>query len=164
MHYPGSTWQPGSTIGWSTAKKAEVYRVLADADARGVDIECYDRLFALARALYGKARAYPWLVKAHITGNGWNWYLSNQNEVEQRWQILKQHYPDHWQGFLQQTLVQAPAWRQSSFSHWGFRRLIEYCLLMGQHDLARSLIDQMVARALELVSMLPLPALEWIDA
>ncbi len=148
----------------ANGKKTEVYRVLSDADTRGVDIECYDRLFALARALYGKARAHPWLVKAHITGNGWNWYLSNQNEVEQRWRILKQHYPDRWQAFLQQTLVQAPAWRQSSFSHWGFRRLIEYCLLMDQHDLARSLIDQMVARSLELVSMLPLPAPEWIDA
>ena len=39
------------------------------ADARGIDLACYDRLYALALALYGKAKAYPWLVKA--TSRAW---------------------------------------------------------------------------------------------
>jgi hypothetical protein len=43
----------------SNGNKSEVYRVLADADERGIDIRCYDQLFALALALHGKARAYP---------------------------------------------------------------------------------------------------------
>ena len=156
-----ATW----TDYWATnGNKSEVYRMLADADERGFDIQCYDRLFALALTVYGKARAYPWLVKAHIMGNGWSWRLSDQNEVEQRWQLIRRHYPDRWREFLQLTLVQAPTWLTSSFSHGGFRRLIEYCLLMGQRDLAQSLIDQMVERSLELVSMLPLPTPEWVHA
>ncbi len=148
----------------SNGNKSEVYRVLADADERGIDIRCYDRLFALALALYGKARAYPWLVKAHIMGSGWGWRISEQNEVEQRWQLIKRHYPDRWQAFLQQTLVQAPTWLTASFSQGEFRRFIEYCLLMEQRDLAQRLIDQMVKRSLELVSMLPLPTPEWVNA
>jgi hypothetical protein len=78
--------------------------------------------------------------------------------------LIKRHYPDRWREFLQLTLVQAPTWLTSSFSHGGFRRLIEYCLLMGQRDLAQSLIDQMVERSLELVSMLLLPTPEWVHA
>jgi hypothetical protein len=148
----------------SNGSKSEVYRVLADADERGIDIRCYDQLFALALALYGKARAYPWLVKAHIMGSGWSWRISEQNEAEQRWQLIKRHYPDRWQAFLQQTLVQAPTWLTASFSQGEFRRLIEYCLLMGQRDLAQRLVDQMVKRSLELVSMLPLPTPEWVNA
>jgi len=148
----------------SNGSKSEVYRALADADERGIDIRCYDRLFALALALYGKARAYPWLVKAHIMGSGWSWRISEQNEAEQRWQLIKRHYPDRWQAFLQQTLVQAPTWLTASFSQGEFRRLIEYCLLMGQRDLAQRLVDQMVKRSLELVSMLPLPTPEWVNA
>jgi hypothetical protein len=145
-------------------KRTEVYRVLAEADERGVDIECYDRLFVLARTLYGKGQAYRWLVKDQVMNNGWNWYLSRQNEVEQRWEMIKQHYPLRWKEFLQQTLIQAPSWRTIPFSHWGFRRLIEYCLFMDQHNLAQSLIDQMVTRSLELISMLPLSIPEWVHA
>jgi len=148
----------------SNGSKSEVYRVLADADERGIDIRCYDQLFALALALYGKARAYPWLVKAHIMGSGWSWRISEQNEAEQRWQLLKRHYPDRWQAFLQQTLVQAPTWLTAPVSQGEFRRLIEYCLLMGQRDLAQRLVDQMVKRSLELVSMLPLPTPAWVNA
>ena len=145
-------------------QKREVYRLLVEADARGVDLRCYDRLFTLTLALYGKAKAYPWLVKAHIEGNGWSWYLSRQHEAEQRWQLIKQHYPDRWQAFLRDTLMRMPLWRSGSFSHMEFRRLIEYCLFMGQGDLAQRLVEQMVKRSLELVSMLPLPAPDWVGA
>ena len=160
---------PGPITAWidyweASGQKREVYRVLAEADARGVDIACYDRLFALALALYGKAKAYPWLVKAHIRGNGWSWYLSRQDEAEQRWRMIKQRYPDRWQAFLQDTLLQMPLWRSGSFSHVEFPRLIEYCLFMGQGDLAQRLVEQMVNRSLELVSILPLPTPEWLDA
>lgn len=160
---------PGPITDWidywvSNGQKREVYRTLAAADARGVDLACYDRIFTLALALYGKVKAYPWLVKAHIMGNGWSWYLSRQGEAEQRWRLIKQHYPDRWQAFLQDTLLQTPLWRSGSFSHMEFRRLIEYCLFMGQGDLAQHLVEQMVKRSLELVSMLPLPTPEWVGA
>jgi hypothetical protein len=160
---------PGSIAAWidhwaANGQKKEMYRVLAEADERGFDIACYDRLFTLALALYGKAKAYPWLVKAHIRGNGWSWYLSHQDEAEQRWRLLKQHYPDRWQAFLQDTLLQTPLWRSGLLSHMEFPRLIEYCLFMGQGDLAQRLVAQMVKRSLELISMLPLPTPEWIDA
>lgn len=148
----------------ANGKKREVYQVLVDADQRGIDIAgCYDHLFTLTRAFYGKEKAYPWLMKAHFLGNGWNWYISRQNEVEQRWQTIKQTYPNKWLDFLVLTVLQTPLWRSSSFSHMEFRYLLEYCLYMGQHELARSLVDQMVQRSLELVSMLPLPLPEWIN-
>ncbi len=106
---------PGPITAWidywaAHGQKREAYRLLAEADARGVDLACYDRLFTLALALYGKAKAYPWLVKAHIEGNGWSWYLSRQGEAEQRWHLIKQHYPARWQAFLQDTLLQMPLW------------------------------------------------------
>jgi hypothetical protein len=145
-------------------KKKEIYEVLVNAEQRGIDIsECYHHLFALTRTFYGKEKAYPWLIKAHILGNGWNWYISRQNEVEQRWRTIKQIYPNKWLDFLTQTVLQTPVWRSSSFSHMEFRYLLEFCLYMGQIELARSLVDQMVQRSLELVSMLPLPLPEWIN-
>jgi hypothetical protein len=145
-------------------KKNEVYHVLVEADRRGVDIACYDQLFLLALSLYGKAKAYPWLVKAHINGNGWNWHLSRHGESEQRWRLIQQHYPEKWLIFLEDTLLKRPLWLSGSFSHMEFRRLIEYCLFMGQHDLARRLVEHMVKGSLELVSMLPLPTPEWVRA
>jgi len=175
-HYPPSTFVdasledlPGPLSAWidywaARGQKKEVYRILTEADMRGIDIGCYDQLFMLTRLLYGKAKAYPWLVKAHIRGNGWNWYLSRQDEAEQRWRMLKQYYPEKWQAFLQDTLLQMPLWRSGSFSHMEFRRLIEYCLFMGQRDLAQRLVEQMVKRSLELVSMLPLPTPDWVGA
>jgi hypothetical protein len=75
---------------------------------------------------------------------------------------VKQHYPDRWQAFLKDTLLQMPLWRSSSFSHMEFPRLVEYCLFMGQGDLAHRLVEQMVKRSLELVSMLPLPMPDWV--
>lgn len=143
--------------------KMEVYRALVDADARGIDIRCYDRLFMLARTLYGQVKAYPWLIKAQVMSQGWSWYMSDQNEAEQRWKIIKQYYPDRWYDFLQQTLGQTPLWRSVPFSHGEFGRLIKYCLFMDQFDLAQSLIDQMVKCSLDFVSMLPLPTPEWVN-
>jgi hypothetical protein len=144
-------------------RNAEVYQALVKADKRGIDIECYDQLFVLTRALYGKDAAYPWLIKAHIQAHGWYWYVSYQNEAEQRWRWVKQYYPGYWQDFLRQTLIKAPAWSTASFSHGDFRRLIEYCLFMNQQDFACQLLDQMVNQSLELVSMLHLPKPEWLD-
>lgn len=160
---------PGPITVWvdywaANGQKREVYRALAEADARGIDIACYDQLFMLALSLYGKAKAYPWLVKAHIMGNGWSWYLSHQDEVERRWRMVKQHYPERWQAFLQDTLLRIPLWRSSLFSHMEFPRLIEYCFFMGQGDLAQCLVEQIVKRSLELVSMLPLPVPDWVGA
>jgi len=160
---------PGPITAWidywaAHGQKREAYRLLAEADARGVDLACYDRLFTLALALYGKAKAYPWLVKAHIEGNGWSWYLSRQGEAEQRWHLIKQHYPARWQAFLQDTLLQMPLWRSGSFSHMEFRRLIQYCLFLGQGALAQRLVEAMVTRSLELVSMLPLSMPDWVGA
>lgn len=149
---------------WVTKKKkAEVCQALMDADTRGIDIGCYDQLFNMMRALYGKDKAYPWLVKASIMDFGWNWHLSEQERAERRWQIIKAQYPTRWQEFLKDTLLQAPVWSSTSLSHYDFRRLIEYHIFMGQYEQARNLVEEMVIRSWELVSMLPLSTPEWVD-
>ena len=143
---------------WKNAGQSEeAFHAIEEEENRGVELGNYDALFELALAIYGKEKAYPWLVKAHIR-RGWSRYLTYKEESLRRWEIIKKHYSDQWFRFMQDTMKSAYGTVYEQFV-----RLVEYCLFMGQIELARQVSKQIVDSTLELVSPLMLPIPGWVN-
>lgn len=144
--------------------KDEVYRALQQAHERDVNIGDLDTLFNLAMSLYGKERAYPWLVEAHIQDYGWQRFFTRKEKALQRWQIIKDNYPDRWFDFLRDTLLGRTPWHHWYLNHNSFVRVVEYCLFMEQYELAEQLSEGLVTSSLLYISPLTLPQPEWTKA
>jgi len=150
---------------WRSANRGEeAFSSIEKEVGRGVELGNYDALFDLALSLYGRDRAYPWLVKAHIRGYGWDRYFSSREQALRRWQMVKEHYPDQWLGFIRDTMRHSygEPWRDLSIYN-RFVRLGEYCLFMRQTELARQVSGRVIASTAELVSPLSLPTPGWVN-
>ncbi len=147
---------------WSRAgHKEEVFKALEAAVARGLDIRSYDALFELVLTLYGKDRAYEWLVRAHCEDAGWERYFTDKDRAVRRWHIVKEHYPERWHDFLRDTLSQGTRYRSLTMGHSSLVRIVEYCIFMRQPELVKQLMGTMLAGSLDSVSPLALPIPEW---
>lgn len=150
---------------WKSAGRGEeAFYAIEKEEKRGIEVGNYDAMFDLALSHYGKERAYPWLTRAHIKRYGWSRYFTYKEEALRRWRIVKNHYPDRWFSFLQDTMkaTYGEPWRGLTI-YDRFVRLIEYCLFMGQTESAKQISEQVIAGTLELVSPLLLPTPEWVN-
>ncbi len=155
--------------GWAAhwadqGQKREVCQSLIEDAEQNPYAGNYDTIFELVLSLYGKDEAYPWLVKAHVQQAGWERYFSSKELAVNRWQIIETHYPKKWFEFICDTISQK-RWGTWSWylSQGGLVRIVEYCLFMEQHKLARELIDVFVPSALEYISPLEFPRPDWIS-
>ena len=149
---------------WTNAgRQEELYSTIKKEADRGVEVSGYDALFDLAFSLYGKDEAYPWLVKAHTRRYGWNRYYAYKEEALRRWEAIKEHYPEKWFNFIRDTIEYefGEPWRWPTVYNW-FVRLIEYCLFIGQTDLAKQASEQVITSTMELLLPLMLPTPEWV--
>lgn len=142
----------------------EAFRTAEKEVNRGIELGNYDALFDLALSLYGKERAYPWLVKAHTERYGWSRYFTRKEEALRRWEMIKRHYPDRWFKFIQDTMksTHGEPWHGLTV-YERFVRLVEYCLFMGLTELARRVSEQVITSTLELVSPFNLPTPGWVN-
>jgi hypothetical protein len=150
---------------WTDAGKAvEAFRAIEKEEKRGIELGNYDALFDLALSLYGKAKAYPWLVKAHMTMHGWDQYFASKERATRRWEIVRKYYPDRWFQFIQDTMRSrhGEPWRNLT-CYERFVRLVGYCFFMEQSDLAKEVAEQVINSTLELVSPLKLPIPDWVN-
>lgn len=149
---------------WKNTDQAEDALLAIEAEVRlGTDFKTYDEVFTLALAVYGKDYAYPWLIKAHISHYGWRYYYGKEDAVK-RWKIVKEVYPERWFDFILNTF-KAPygnPWREVSV-HGILVRLVDYCIFIGETELAKRIAEQSISSVLELVSPLSLPIPEWIN-
>jgi hypothetical protein len=152
---------------WLAEKLDEaVFTAIEHAVARGIELRNYDRIFELALRLYGRDRAYSWLVKAHKEQRGWNRYWSGEDEARRRWQHVARLYPDRWFDFIKQTLGnenEKSPWQGLYLDSSRTARIIEYCLRLNKTDLARGATKSFVQGSLQLVHDLPLTAPFWIN-
>ena len=131
----------------------------------GVEWGNEDIICDLGLRLFGRYMAYPWLVKAHREGYGGNRYWTSKDKAVRRWEIVKQHYPDKWFDFIVNTSIsdRDVPWQRLGF-YERFERLIEYCLFMGQTELAKQTTTKVLGVVSGLVSPLALPMPEWVHS
>lgn len=141
-----------------TEHKSEVLEAVEKLLERGHDLRDYDTIFELAFSIYGKTRAYLYLVRAHYTDHGWSHYFTSKEKAANRWQIVKQHYRDRWFDFIKDTVT----YGEPSIDRLSILRIVEYCLLMDQPQLATSIMEKVVDTALDFVSPIALPQPGWI--
>jgi hypothetical protein len=103
--------------------KSEVLKTVEQLLDRGVDLRNYDIIFELAFSVYGKKHAYPYLVRAHSSGHGWNHYFTDKKKAVKRWQIIKKHYHDRWFDFIKDTVT----YEDPSIDRLSMLRIVEYC-------------------------------------
>lgn len=146
-------------------RASDVYNDARLVMAAGVELGNEDTVHDLVLQLFGRDAAYPWLVKAHKEGYGWNRYWTSKDKATRRWEIVKRHYPDKWSDFIVDTSVsdRDVPWQRLGF-YERFERLIEYCLVMGQTELARQITMKVMDVMSGLVSPLALPMPEWVQS
>lgn len=144
-------------------KGKEVLEAIEKLEAKYIDLRAYDRIFDLVYNLYGKSRAYPWLVKAQIDSHGWS-YWGYREQSKRRCNIIKNDYPDKWFEFIQDVYPKVSCYQPYRLEIVSqLIRIIKYLLLMEKNDLAYEITDQVVDSTLELLSPINLPSPKWRD-
>jgi hypothetical protein len=143
--------------------KKEVLQTLEAYDENGRGMFRNNRLrFDLALAVYGKERAFRWLIAGHRSSYGWNRYYSREEDVKYSWEQVRKYYPECWLEFLQETLMDDPGrvFRSGVSMHSYISRVVEYLIFVGQVDIAKKVAAMAVQTALSLVP-LALPEPDW---
>jgi len=154
------SYEKAFVVNWITywsrkGKQEEVYLAVSRMLERGKYLDVYDEMFDLATALYGWERAYPWLIKAQVEGNGWWQYISSDEDVQRRWNLVRDHFQGRWYDFLRDSLEEAGRVRRwgLTLSHGMWVRLVQYVLIMQQPVLAKHMLEEMVKVSLALVPL-----------
>ncbi|NNU56178.1 NACHT domain-containing protein [Rhizobium indigoferae] len=130
---------------------------------RSVEI-LLDEAFLVSLRYEGKAKAYRWLVRAHIERHGWSYYWTDRAENSARLARAAEHYPERWRDFIHDTAKSARYWeRRRTGRVLGSRRLVEYLLLVGQSELAVQLTVSMIERLEGELQDQPIQPCRWLS-
>jgi hypothetical protein len=140
----------------------DAQEVLVGASERGHTSSASWAIYRLAARYRGREDAYRWLVRAYRELNGWSRYFASDERAAEYWEEVKKHYGGRWAEILGDTILGGIASRGPAVGSASFERLVAFCVTMGQRDLAHELVEEMVTRALELVSPVSLPVPEWV--
>jgi hypothetical protein len=159
--------QDGAITAWAEywaahGRGPNAYASLVDATERGHTSSASEAIYRLAEQFRGREDAYIWLVRAHRELNGWNTYGSSEERASKYWNAVKRHYPSRWAEFLGDTILGDVESRRPAFGSASFERVVSYCMMMGQRQLAGELVEEMVKSSLELVSPLTFPTPGWV--
>ncbi len=150
-------------------KKEESYRIaLQWVESTGIedaDYKILDLLYSLAAIFDGKEKSYYLLCHAHLRGYGWSGrFFSHEEDVLQRWQYLKNNYPEKARDFLKDTLMGVDKQGRRRFT--GFLpipRGIEYLVYFNFLNEAESMVETAVKFAESSMADLELPKPSWIS-
>jgi hypothetical protein len=148
----------------STDKRDEAFQAVAKEDKRGgrLGLENYDRLYDIALSLYGKDKAYSWLVKANIERAGWSRNYTSEEEAVRRWQIVKDKYPDKWFDFIKDTMKSIYGDEFDFSVHERIIRLVKYCAFFNKQELVNSITEHLIDSILDFVSPVEFTQPDWV--
>lgn len=128
-------------------------------------VDCLlDEAFDVSLRYEGRAKAYKWLVRAHIERHGWNRYWDDSGRVRKRLELAAKHYKGKWENFIHDTSKPARYWeKRRPGIVIGTGWLVEFLLLAKQEPLAVKIVDSMVEQTLEEVRDQPIPSLRWLS-
>jgi hypothetical protein len=125
----------------------------------------FDRVFELCRTLRGRSMAFPWLVRAHRARNGWHSFYAPKEEALKRFAVVGREYRNRWLEFVQETAVSRYArGRQGHAPVIGLSTLVEFCLAVGQKEVAFAVAEAIVRTTLERRADLNLPLPPWVPS
>lgn len=136
------------------ATAAELFEALRkQSENTGRHFRHHDELYELARLHLGNSGAFRWLVAAQASGCGWRTGWSD-DDAARRFELVRVHYPAQWEEFLHESVLHT--WKELGrggvIGNANWPRLTEFLMVVGQHSLAQSLVEQMVSSTLEMVS------------
>jgi hypothetical protein len=141
---------------WINAGKGkELLDVIVKLEEKGVELHAYDEIYGMVLKQFGATKAFEWLLKAHIDDVGWDYRFTCKDKAFERFNNVKKYHNDQWFEFIQKTYINTPSIVGS------VERLIQYCQLMEEKQLAFELTNQLIESTVELVSPLNLSSSEW---
>ena len=151
---------------WETAGRTD--EALTDLEAAASETKRYleldkalDVASEIALKVQGRSKALPWLIRAHIARSGWHRWFSRE-ESQARMRVVAQHYRGHWREFIRKTAKPKFATGPDSGEITiGLSRLVYFLVEVGELDLARAYVLEMVRVFKEEVTEQPIEAPEW---
>ena len=140
-------------------------KAFVDTDRRpfGTD-DLLDEVFGLSLAVQGKSGAYPWLVRAHIARHGWQSNYTSEEKIVGWLNRAANHYQTDWKRYIIDTSEPHVFYKRRGASFvLGYKYLVRFLVMVGQVDLADSVVDSFLATLVEEVREQPIPEAPWFD-
>ena len=155
-------------IFWDTRSRhvdalADLKSIL-DQNGIHVDVrEAIDAAFDISLRKEGRSKAYNWLVRAMVENRGWSKWWSNEERFRKRIQIVSQQYRSKWKEFITDTSFVEPIEDlEENGITVGFSRLVYFLVEVGETEMAKDCVMEMVEIFRSEVSQQPLKAPSWI--
>lgn len=133
-------------------------------EATGTAEGILDDAFLVALAIQGREAAYPWLVKAHTYGHGWESFFSAESKIMARLKLAAKHYADRWFKFIIDSSIPPPFYQRRGYSFViGTKYLVRYLVLVGQIEVADRVTSALLNSLIEEVREQPIPEIPWFQ-
>ncbi len=124
----------------------------------------YDRMLLLAQEVAGKSQAYETLLQAHQAGYGWSVHYGRE-DAEERFCLIAQLWPEKWLDFIKDTALSRRAYSREQYPpSIGLSRLVQYLLIIGEHDLVVQVGNMLTNFTLERCKNMAFPESPWVEA
>ena len=121
-----------------------------------------DTAFEIALETQGRSKAFPWLVRAHVTRSGWDRWFTTSDEAQARMQAMALNYRGQWREFIEETAKPIFAVRtERNGIVIGLSRLVYFLVEVGELDLARAYTLEMARVFKEELTEQPIETPEW---
>ena len=121
-----------------------------------------DVAFEIALKTQGRSKAFPWLVRAHITRYGWHPWFTGSDEAQARMRIVAQHYRGQWQEFIKNTSKSVLVTEiERNGIVIGLSRLVYFLVKVDEMEIARVFTLEMARIFKEELTGQPIKAPEW---
>ena len=152
---------------WEDAGRAD--EMLSDLEVVSSETRSYiefddalDVAFEIALKSQGRSKAFPWLIRAHITRSGWQRWFTSSDEAQARLQAVALHYRGQWLEFIRNT--SKPIFTTETGRNGvviGLSRLVYFLVEVDELDLARDYALKMASVFKEELKEQPIEAPEW---
>lgn len=149
--------------------KEQAYKVVLQwvesVGIENVEYQILDLLYPLALEFEGKEKSFWILCHSHMRGYGWSGRpFSRRENILQRWQYMKDHFPEKVKDFLKNTLTKVDVQGIKRFDKFlSIPRGVEFMIYFGFLKEAESMTETAVKFAEDLMANLKLPKPIWLN-
>ena len=152
---------------WEATGRAD--EVLTDLESATSETKYYSALdnaldvaFEIALKTQGRSRAFPWIIRAHVTRCGWHPWFTSSDEAQTRMRMVAQHYREQWREFIKNTSTPIFATEiERNGIVIGSSRLVYFLVEVGEIETARACALEMARVFKEELTEQPIESPEW---
>ena len=138
----------------------ELESIHSDGKHRFAVHEVYDQAFEIALNAQGRSKAFPWLVRAHVSSYGWNRWFTDGKAAQTRFRAVALHYRQRWKEFIKETARPKFELGRNEIEV-GMSRLVLFLLEIGETELARKYALEMARVFKDELTEQPIETPEW---